>query len=132
MEDTFGYQTEYITLYSQTIDVSTTSDLSSDNDAYEDHALTYTLSNKIINKVTSITFPSLDLTVAGITHVIFEVDQTTFEDIGRGNGITCGDHICSKFNKPIQYFILYPSRALNQVETLTFPDIVTPNRAGEY
>ena len=92
----------------------------------------YSLSNPIVNKVTSLTFTSLDLTTSGVTYIILEVDQTVFEDIGRLQGITCGEHTCSKFNKPVQYFILYPSRALNQVETLTFPDIVTPDRTGDY
>jgi hypothetical protein len=35
-----------------------------------------------------------------------------FPDIGRGKDITCGTHKCSKFNKPVQYFILYPSTTL--------------------
>ena len=94
--------------------------------------MTYTLTNSIINKVTDISFPSYDLTQAGITHIVLEVDQTKFQDIGRGHHIACGSHLCSKFNKPVQYFILHPSVALNRYETLTFPSIVTPVHAGSF
>lgn len=40
--------------------------------------------------------------------------------------------MCSKFNKPIQYFILHPESTLSQVESLTFPFIVTPEYAGDF
>jgi hypothetical protein len=69
---------------------------------------------------------------SGVTHIIFEVDQTLFADIGRAYGIACGVHTCSKFNKPIQYFILYPSRAMALVENLTFPAITTPVYADTF
>ena len=69
---------------------------------------------------------------SGVTHVVLEVDQTIFEDIGRGHHIECGDHLCSKFNKPIQYFILHPQTTLNQVEDLTFPFIITPPYSGSF
>lgn len=45
---------------------------------------------------------------------------------------TCGSHKCSKFNKPIQYFILYPQSPLTQISTLVFPSILNPSKAGDY
>lgn len=132
MEDTWGYQTDFITLYSQVISLSTTAYVDPNNDDYDAESISYTLTNPEINKVTDLTLNSYDLGTAGVTHVILEVDQTVFEDIGRGNNINCGAHLCSKFNKPIQYFILHPQTTLNQVETLTFPAIRTPPYAGNF
>ena len=132
LEDTWGYQTDFITLYSQTISVNSNNYFDSNNDDYDLESVSYTLTNPIINKVTNITLDDYDFGQAGVTHVILEVDQTVFEDIGRGHHIECGAHLCSKFNKPIQYFILHPQTTLNQVENLTFPFIVTPPYAGNY
>jgi hypothetical protein len=83
-------------------------------DTYFAENVTYTLSNPVINKVSTLTLTNFNLLTAGVTHVILEVDSTLFADIGRGHDIVCGEHKCSKFNSPIQYFILYPSRALLQ------------------
>ena len=47
-------------------------------------------------------------------------------------GIACGVHTCSKFDKPVQYFILYPSTGLGSAATLTFPAIVTPPYSGSF
>lgn len=69
---------------------------------------------------------------SGITQFIFQVDQTAFPNIGRGNNIACGSHICSKFDTPIQYFILYPSSVLGSTATLTFPSIKTPPYSGGF
>ena len=132
LQDTWGYQTDYITLYSQLVSVATTYYINPVNDAYTSESVSYTLTNSVINKVTDITLNSYNLGQAGVTHIIFEVDQTLFADIGRGHHIACGSHVCSKFNKPIQYFILYPSRALAQYETLTFPSIATPVHSGSF
>lgn len=79
---------------------------------YTSTPVTVTQSNSVVNKVGDITLSSIDLGVSGCDYVIFEVDQTTFPDIGRAQMFTCGSHKCSKFNKPIQYFILYPQSAL--------------------
>ena len=132
MEDTYGYQTDFITLYSQTIDLGSTISVSTDFESYSTESISYTLSDSMINKVTNLTLNSYDLGDSGVTHIILEVDQTVFEDIGRGHHISCGSHLCSKFNKPIQYFILHPQSTLSQHETLTFPSIVTPPYAGSY
>lgn len=132
LQDTWGYQTDYITLYSQLRSVTGTYYIDPSYDAYTSESVAYTLSNSIINKVTDITLTSYNLGVSGVTHIIFEVDQTLFADIGRGHHITCGIHTCSKFNKPIQYFILYPSRAMAQYETLVFPAIATPVYSGTF
>ena len=61
-----------------------------------------------------------------------EADQQYFEDIGSGHYITCREHVCSKFNKPIQYFLMLPSRTLARYENLTIPSIVTLYRSGNY
>lgn len=73
------------------------------------------MANSVVNKVGSITLNSVDLGTAAVDYVIFEVDQGNFPDIGRSQMFTCGTHKCSKFNKPIQYFILYPQTTLNQI-----------------
>ena len=44
----------------------------------------------------------------------------------------CGSHPCSKFDSPIQYFILYPATSLGTSATLTFPDIATPPYSGDF
>lgn len=72
------------------------------------------MSNPIVNKINTITLTSFDLTTTGIKYVIFEVDQSYFPDIGRQHDIVCGSHLCSKFNKPVQYFILYPQSTLSR------------------
>jgi hypothetical protein len=64
--------------------------------------------------------------------VIFEVEQNAFPNIGRGHGIACGANVCSKFDKPVQYFILYPSTGLGSSATLTFPSIATPPYSGDF
>lgn len=130
LQDTWGYQTDYITLYSQLISTTGTYYVGSTYDTYTPESPTIVLTNSIINKVTDITLSNYDLVQAGVTQIIFEVDQTLFADIGRGYNIACGAHSCSKFNKPIQYFILYPSRAMAATETLTFPAIATPVYSG--
>ena len=132
LEDTYGYQTDYITLYSQTVNQDTTAYVSTANDDYDPESVSYTLSDSKINKVTNITLNNYDLGTDGVTHIILEVDQTVFEDIGRGHHIACGTHLCSKFNKPVQYFILHPQSTLTRYETLTFPSIVTPPYAGDF
>lgn len=93
---------------------------------------TIVLSNSIVNKVTSITLNSYSLSQTGVTQIILEVDQTAFPNIGRGNNIVCGTHLCSKFDKPIQYFILYPSTTLTATQTLVFPDILNPPYSGSF
>ena len=50
LEDTYGYQTDYITLYSQVLNLDTTAYVSSDNSDYDWENITSTLSNPIINK----------------------------------------------------------------------------------
>jgi hypothetical protein len=90
------------------------------------------MSNSVVNKVGDITLNSVNLGAVACDYVIFEVDQTLFPDIGRSQMFTCGSHKCSKFNKPIQYFILYPQTALALVETLVFPNILNPSKAGTY
>lgn len=50
LEDTYGYQTDYITLYSQVINQDSTSYESSSNNDYDWENVTNTLSNPIINK----------------------------------------------------------------------------------
>lgn len=90
------------------------------------------MTNSIINKVTDITLANYTLGTTDPTVVIFEVDQTAFPNIGRGEDITCGAHKCSKFDKPIQYFILYPSANMGTTEDLTFPAIATPPYSGDF
>ena len=132
LEDTYGYQTDYITLYSQTVNQDTTAYVDSNNDDYDAESVSYTLSDSRINQVTNITLNNFDLGASDVSHVILEVDQTIFEDIGRGHHIACGSHLCSKFNKPVQYFLLHPQSTLTQHETLVFPSIRTPPYAGDF
>lgn len=70
------------------------------------------MSNSVVNKVGDITLTNVDLNVAACDYIVLEVEQTYFPDIGRSQMFTCGSHKCSKFNKPIQYFIVYPQTAL--------------------
>jgi hypothetical protein len=60
------------------------------------------------------------------------LDQTGFPNIGRGSNIACGTHLCSKFDAPIQYFMLYPSSTLGSTATITFPSITTPPYSGSF
>ena len=90
------------------------------------------MSNSVINKINDIKLINYDLTTTGVQYIVFEIDQTMFPDIGRAKGIACGSHTCSKFNKPIQYFILYPSATMARYENLTFPSILNPSQAGSY
>ena len=90
------------------------------------------MTNSVINKVTDITLSNYALGTTDPTTVIFEVDQTAFPNIGRGEAITCGSHTCSKFDSPIQYFILYPSSSMGTTESLTFPSIATPPYSGSF
>lgn len=92
----------------------------------------YTLSNQVINKVTDITLNSYPMGTSGISRFIFEVNSNGYPNIGRGSNIACGSHTCSKFDKPIQYFILYPSSTLPSSATLTFPNIVNPPYSGNF
>lgn len=78
MQDTWGYQTDEIILYSQLISSTSTGYISSSYDAYTAETVSYTLTNSIINKVTDITLTNYDLGTTGATHIIFEVDQTLF------------------------------------------------------
>lgn len=119
-------------MYSQLISTTGSYYVSSTYDTYNPETPTILLTNPVINKVTDITLTSYNLGQAGVTQIIFEVDQTLFADIGRGYNIACGSHFCSKFNKPVQYFILYPSRAMAATETLTFPAITTPVYSGQF
>ena len=70
LEDTWGYQTDFITLYSQVISLSTTAYVDPNNDDYDAESISYTLTNPEINKVTDLTLNSYDLGTAGVTHVI--------------------------------------------------------------
>lgn len=78
LQDTWGYQTDYITLYSRTQGIGYTYNIGSICDSYLLESVTYTLTNSIINKVTDISLPSYDLTQSGVTHIVLEVDQTKF------------------------------------------------------
>lgn len=132
LEETWGYNDADIELYSQTANFVSTKYLHWLNHDYDAVTPSITLTNSVINKVTNITISNYNMGVSGVTSVIFEVDQTQFPDIGRGYGIACGSHTCSKFNKPIQYFILTPSSPLAQTASFTFPNIATPKYAGGY
>jgi len=116
-------------LYNQTISFGTNS-YGSGGYSYE--APSYSFSNSIINKVTSFTLNSYYIGVTGASHVVLELDQVAFPNIGRGANIVCGSHKCSKFDKPIQYFVLYPTGTLPSTATLTFPAIQTPPYAGDF
>jgi len=129
MEDTPGYMAPYVYIYSQEVSIGPNAGGFS-SATYEVPSMT--LSNSIINKVTNIVLNNYDLTATGVTQIILEVEQTAFPNIGRGNNIACGSHLCSKFDKPIQYFILYPSSTLGATATLTFPNIATPPYSGSF
>ena len=130
LEDTPGYTSPIVYIYTQHL--STTSNSGSGAYSFVAELPPMTLTNSIINKVTNITLNSFALGVTDPDSVIFEVDQTIFPNIGRGEAITCGSHTCSKFDKPIQYFILYPSSALGSSADLEFPQIATPPYSGGF
>ena len=95
--------------------MDSTNCLGSSEHDYDDATPTVVLTNSVINKVTDITISNYDMGQTGVDSVVFEVDQTQFPDIGRAENFPCGTHTCSKFNKPIQYFLLTPSTTLNQI-----------------
>lgn len=74
-------------MYSQTINIDTTSYVHSDNDGYDEEIVAYTLTDSIINKITNITLDDYDFGTSGVNYVVFEVDQDAFEDIGREHHI---------------------------------------------
>lgn len=129
LEDTPGYNSPIVYLYTQTLSVGNNYG-NVGGDGLESPS--YSFTNSIINKVTSITLNSYNLGTSGISHFLFIVDQTAFPNIGRGSNIACGSHTCSKFDKPIQYFVLYPSSTLGSSATLTFPSIMTPAYSGSF
>jgi hypothetical protein len=129
LEDTPGYSSPIVYLYTQAVSLGTNY---GNVGGYSYEIPSITLSNNVINKVTSITLNNYNMGTSGITQFIFEVDQTAFPNIGRGNSIACGAHTCSKFDFPLQYFILYPTSALGSTATLTFPNIQTPPYSGTF
>ena len=50
---------------------------------YISTAVTATLSNPVVNKLSDITLSGVDLGIADADYIIFEVDQSVFENIGR-------------------------------------------------
>lgn len=129
LEDTPGYNSPIVYLYTQTVSVGNNYG-NVGGDSYE--IPSYTLSDNVINKVTDITLNNYNLGTSGISHFLFLVDQTAFPNIGRESNIACGSNTCSKFDKPIQYFVLYPSTTLSSSATLTFPNITTPPYSGSF
>jgi hypothetical protein len=93
---------------------------------YTSTALTYSFANGVVNKNTTFTLGPLSLVSSAVNYVILQLDQTLFSDIGRSFRFACGLHLCSKFNIPHQYIILYPQTPLLTTATLTFPNIMTP------
>ena len=71
LEDTYGYQTDYIKLYSQTITVVSSIYIYDTSIVYTPSSVTYTMTNSVVNKVGDITLTSLDLIVAGAEYIIF-------------------------------------------------------------
>ncbi len=112
LEDTYGYETHYIGLYSQQLNLQSSVYIGSSVFGYTSTSVTVANSNSVVNKIGDITLSGIDLGVSGCEYIILEVDQGSFPDIGRAQMFTCGSHKCSKFNKPIQYFILYPQTTL--------------------
>jgi len=114
MEDTYGYQTDYIKLYEQAF-AAQSSYYTATVFGYTLTTVAYTMTNSVVNKVGDITLTGFDLLSANnADYIVFEVEQSSFPDIGRAQMFTCGVHKCSKFNKPVQYFILYPQTALTR------------------
>jgi hypothetical protein len=73
------------------------------------------MTNSVVNKVGDIKLVNIDLQVSGINYVVFEVDQTMFPDIGRAQQFTCGSYVCSKYNLPVQYFIVSSAGGFAQI-----------------
>jgi hypothetical protein len=73
------------------------------------------MTNSVVNKVGDIKLVNINLEVTGINYVVFEVDQTMFPDIGRAQQFTCGSYVCSKYNLPVQYFIVSSAGGFAQV-----------------
>lgn len=129
LEDTPGFNSPIVYLYTQTVSVG--SNIGWVNgDSYEIPSIT--LSNSVVNKITSITLNNYNLGTSGISHMVLFVDKTGFPNIGRGSNIACGSHTCSKFDNPIQYFVLYPSSTLSSSATVTFPNIMTAPYSGSF
>ncbi len=70
LEDTYGYETHYIGLYSQTLPMQSSNYVGSFPIAYTATAVTMTLSNSVVNKVGDITLTSIDLGVAAVDYVV--------------------------------------------------------------
>ena len=129
LEDTPGFSSPIVYIYTQTLTTAT------NNPSVATYVLetpSITLTNSVVNKVTNITLNSYSLSISGATQIVLEIDQVAFPNIGRANNIACGTHICSKFDKPVQYFILYPSTTLSTTATLTFPSILNPPYSGSF
>ena len=129
LEDTPGFSSPIVYIYTQQVDIGPNSGTFTSPSFTTP---TYSFGNPVINKKSDLTLTSYGLSESGITQIILELEQTGFPNIGRGSEISCGSHTCSKFDKPIQYFILYPSTTLTSTETLVFPDIWTPAYSGSF
>lgn len=68
LEDTYGYQTQYLKLYYQSISLQNTGYNGVNN--YNLESVSYTLTNNIINKVTDITLNSYNLGQTAVSYVI--------------------------------------------------------------
>ena len=71
LEDTYGYETHYIGLYSQTLTLQSSTYVGSYPIAYTPTTVTVTMTNSVVNKVGDITLTSVDLNVAACDYVIF-------------------------------------------------------------
>jgi hypothetical protein len=70
LEDTPGYTSPIVYLYYQTIDTGYNSYYSTSSDPYTLISPSITLSNSVVNKVTSIQLNNINLGTSGITQVI--------------------------------------------------------------
>jgi hypothetical protein len=130
-EETWGMRSPYVEMYSQTI--YNLNYLDWNNGGYVSTTFTYSFSNPVINKNTTFSIGPFSVSADNPDYYILQLDQTAFPDIGRQFRFTCGSHICSKFNIPHQYFILYPQSYLGSSNIiLTFPYIMTPAYAGTF
>lgn len=130
-EETWGMKSPYVELYSQTL--SNINYLYYSPGGYSSVGLTNSFATAYPNKNTTFTVGPFSISAANPTHFILEIDQSAFPDIGRSYRYTCGSHLCSKFNIPHQYVILYTqSNVGSSGITLTFPYIMTPAYSGTF
>ncbi|KAL4462643.1 hypothetical protein ABPG74_000473 [Tetrahymena malaccensis] len=96
--------------------------------------LATTLMPPIVNQLTDLRF-QWSAAVYDPQYLIYEIDQVGYYDIGRGmiQPANCDGNQCIKFQKPVQWIVVYPNTPLNQqIVTNILGVFQNPNYADKF